>query len=544
MVAAAKTALPTVNDPSSSMQLNNSSKQFSTALTDLRTAVTKARDTCGPLELDSALDMLYGLKEELDAFSGAVDASELKPLPGETAENTAQQFSATSKAVGSNMAQLLTAVNQGDEKHTGMAARSTAVALQDLTDAVRGVAATSNQPEQQHKIIDSAKEVVVQAITLIEEARSAATNPQDIAIQQRVTQIARDVSQSLSKCAGCLPGQKDVDEAIHSINSASEMLEGERYPRSDKSYHELQTMLGSAAADLNDAAGEVVGTARESPTRLAWASKTYSTSFCYMMNVGMEMAGQTKDTETRSQMIVSLKNITLVSGKLLTVAKTANADPSAPNAKNNLTAAARAVTEAINGLVDVCTASAPGQKECDNAVRAIQSTRSLLEKPNEPVNDMSYFECLDTVMEKSKSLGDGMTGIANNAKKSEHEPFGEAVKDVSNAITGLVEAAAQAAYLVGVSDPSSVAGRSGLVDQAAFARASQVPSSLVYFMVQLQFFLQFLIISGHSVSLSRTVKSQQHSTASFVRCYGYRQTHEFSVQRLQSGLVQDDESSG
>lgn len=150
------------------------------------------------------------------------------------------------------------------------------------------------------------------------------------------------------------------------------------------------------------------------------------------------------------------------------------ADPSAPNVKNQLTAAARAVTDAINGLVDVCTASAPGQKECDNAVRAIQTTRSLLENPNEPVNDMSYFECLETVMERSKSLGDGMTGIANNAKRSEHEPFGEAVKDVSDAITGLVEAAAQAAYLVGVSDPSSVAGRAGLVDQAAFARASQV----------------------------------------------------------------------
>ena len=116
----------------------------------------------------------------------------------------------------------------------------------------------------------------------------------------------------------------------------------------------------------------------------------------------------------------------------------------------------------------------PGQKECDNAVRAIQSTRSLLENPNESINDMSYFECLETVMDKSKNLGDGMTGIANNAKKSEHEPFGEAVKDVANAITGLVESAAQAAFLVGVSEPSSAAGRSGLVDQAAFARASQV----------------------------------------------------------------------
>lgn len=130
MVAAAKTALPTVNDPSSSMQLSNSSKQFSQALTDLRTVVTKARDACGPLELDSALDMLYGLRQELDAFDRAVDAGELKPLPGETAEVAAQQFNAASKAVGSNMAQLLTAVNQADEKYTGMAARTTAVALQ------------------------------------------------------------------------------------------------------------------------------------------------------------------------------------------------------------------------------------------------------------------------------------------------------------------------------------------------------------------------------------------------------------------------------
>ena len=77
-------------------------------------------------------------------------------------------------------------------------------------------------------------------------------------------------------------------------------------------------------------------------------------------------------------------------------------------------------------------------------------------------------------MEKSKALGDGMTGIANHAKKSEHEEFGDAVRGVSDAICGLVEAASQAAYLVGVADPSSVAGRKGLVDQTQFYKASQV----------------------------------------------------------------------
>merc|ERR1719495_741235 len=65
-----------------------------------------------------------------------------------------------------------------------------------------------------------------------------------------------------------------------------------------------------------------------------------------------------------------------------------------------------------------------------------------------------------------------MTGIANHAKKSEHEEFGVAVKEVANAIVGLIEAAAQATYLVGISDPTSIAGKRGLVDQSAFMRAS------------------------------------------------------------------------
>ena len=120
------------------------------------------------------------------------------------------------------------------------------------------------------------------------------------------------------------------------------------------------------------------------------------------------------------------------------------------------------------------TSAAPGQKECDSAVRAIQSSRHILENVTQPISDVSYFECLDIVMDKSKALGDCMTGIANHAKKSEHEEFGEAVKGVSEAICGLVEAAAQSAYLVGVADPSSVAGRRGLVDQNQFMRAYQV----------------------------------------------------------------------
>ena len=60
---------------------------------------------------------------------------------------------------------------------------------------------------------------------------------------------------------------------------------------------------------------------------------------------------------------------------------------------------------------DVCSSDlAPGQKECDSALREIQAASTLLDTPNEPVNDNSYFQCLDTVIDKSTLLGQAMTG--------------------------------------------------------------------------------------------------------------------------------------
>ncbi|XP_049847483.1 talin-1 isoform X1 [Schistocerca gregaria] len=472
-VQSARTVLPTVTDQASARQLSTASNQLGAALADLRSAVGRAREACGVLELESAAEVIRNLKMELQAFQRA---TELRPLPGETAESASLQLGATSKSVAANMSQLVTAAVQGNENYTGIAARNTSNSLRDLTVAVRGVAATTSNKETKAKIIDNAEEVMDHSLELIEQARYVLKNLDQPDNTQKLSRVVKEVSQSLSKCVGCLPGQKDVDEAIHSITDASMILEKGEFPVTNKSYGQLQQELNSAAANLNDASAEVVQSVH-SPAQLAASSRQFGSAFGDLIGVSMEMAGQTKDKEVQGQMVVSLKNVSMSSSKLLVTAKTVAADPTAPNAKNQLTAAARGVTDSINYLIDVCTSAAPGQKECDNAIRNIQSMRPLLDNPSEPVNDSTYFECLDTVMEKSKSLGDGMTGIANHAKESQHEQFGESVKSVSSSICGLVEAAAQAAYLVGVSDPSSVAGRPGLVDQAQFARAAQAIQS-------------------------------------------------------------------
>ncbi|XP_053983421.1 talin-1 isoform X2 [Hylaeus volcanicus] len=466
VVKAARAVLPTVTDQASALQLNNTSQQLGASLSDLRSAVTRAREACGGLELDAAEELISSLKDELGEFYRAVEAASLRPLPDETTESTALRLGATSKKVGFAMAQLLSAAKQGNENYTGSAARETASALKDLTYAVRGVAATSNQPEMQKKVLMTADDVILKSLRLVKEAKRALKND-----EANLVAAAKDVSNSLNKCVSCLPGQRDVDEAIKNIDDMVQVLGMNEFPQTNKSYGQLQSDLNNAAANLNDASSSVVSSVR-SPVQLANSSKQFTNAFGDLLDVGMEMAGQTT-IETRSQMVVSLKNVSMTSSKLLVTAKSVAADPGAPNAKNQLSAAARAVTDSINYLVDVCTSAAPGQNECDNAIRNIQSMRSLLDNPSEPISDASYFECLETVMEKSKSLGDGMTGIANHAKKSEHEQFSVAVRGVSSSICGLIEAAAQAAYLAGVSDPTSVAGKPGLVDQAQFLRAAQ-----------------------------------------------------------------------
>ncbi|XP_046826022.1 talin-1 isoform X2 [Vespa velutina] len=471
VIKAARAVLPTVTDQASAMQLNNTSQQLGSSLADLRSAVTRAREACGGLELDAAEELINSLKDELKEFYQAVEAASLRPLPEETTESTALRLGSTSKNVGYAMAQLLSAAKQGNENYTGSAARETASALKDLTYAVRGVAATSDQPETQKKVLMTADDVILRSLHLVQEARRALKNPDNPENEANLAAVAKDVSHSLNKCVSCLPGQRDVDDAIHTIDDMSQVLNMNEFPHTDKNYGQLQNDLNNAAANLNDASSNVVSSVR-SPVQLASSSKQFSNAFGDLLGVGMEMASQTT-IETRSQMVVSLKNVSMTSSKLLTTAKSVAADPSAPNAKNQLSAAARAVTDSINYLVDVCTSAAPGQNECDNAIRNIQSMASLLDNPSEPISDASYFECLEIVMEKSKSLGDGMTGIANHAKKSEHEQFSVAVRGVSSSICGLIEAAAQAAYLVGVSDPTSVAGKPGLVDQAQFLRAAQ-----------------------------------------------------------------------
>uniref|UniRef100_A0A6A7G0J5 Talin-2-like isoform X3 n=2 Tax=Hirondellea gigas TaxID=1518452 RepID=A0A6A7G0J5_9CRUS len=471
MAGSVKAALPTVTDPATNLQLTNCNRQYVTVLSELRSALGKAEEACGSGELQAAMQTCTELDQQLQVLQ---QRPANQPLPGETLQKSMQDVTNLSRTVGAGLAQLLTAATQGSQQDSGTAARDTANSLQQLTSAARAVQATTGQPQQ--SLMIACRTVMHRCHSLLQEAHvllstDAGAGHRGSRDHQQLALAARSVSEALNSTVNCLPSNLAVDEAVVSISHYVSSLEVRLQQTTvTKTYALLQEELQQAAHRLESAGADVVTAARTAPQQLAPASKSMSNALGDVVGAGLGVAS-TQTQEVRGNIVISLKTVSTASSKLLTTAKSAASDSGSSTNKTSLQQAARALTEAINGLIDVCTTSAPGQNECDSAVRAIQSTKSLLKHPSEPINNSSYYECLDSVMERSKCLGDAMTGIANHAKNLQHEQFGVSVKEVSTAICGLVEAAGQAAYLVAISDPSSVAGRPGLLDQNAFGRA-------------------------------------------------------------------------
>ena len=187
-------------------------------------------------------------------------------------------------------------------------------------------------------------------------------------------QAAKAVSQALNAVVNCLPGTRDVDQAIKAIATASQSLQSKQvlelvriantnvvlfqYPDSKgEAYQVLQNNLSAAAASLNIAGSELVAGSRGTPEQLAKASTNVATKYqelltvrdcsirvCYLclcIQAGLTLAGASKDQDIQNSIVGYLRSISVASSKLLLAAKGLSADPNAPNVQNQLAAAAR-----------------------------------------------------------------------------------------------------------------------------------------------------------------------------------------------------------
>ncbi len=143
LVHSGRAAVPSIGDQSASMQLSHTTQVLSESLAELRTSVTHVQElSSGVPEIDNAILVVRGLDGELREFGRTAAEGRLQPVPGETAEGSSVQLSSSTKAVGSALAQMLSATSQGDERYAGSNARDAAEGLRQLTGGIHGICAT------------------------------------------------------------------------------------------------------------------------------------------------------------------------------------------------------------------------------------------------------------------------------------------------------------------------------------------------------------------------------------------------------------------
>lgn len=351
VASSARAFYPTVQNNAASQHLSDCALNLTHSIHELGSAAARAREACGGQELDSAIDCVNSLRGILNNTRNAYDRNELRPLPGETSESTSNQLVKSAKAVSLAVSQLLSAISQNERLYAGVAGRDTALALGEFTKNIRSVVATGGSAD----LIDSADNVIINSMRLMEEAQNALQSPINSSMLQ---ECARDVTNALQRCIECLPGQREVDEALRVVNELSEIINLGEFPPTQKPYVQLQNELKVVADNLNSASGEVAK-AYSSPAWLAMVSQNYSVVYKDLLSCALEMAGQTTDSVAQSNIVTGLRGISATSVSLLSTAKSIASDPNQLNAKGQLSSASRTVTESINYLVDVSTQAAP-----------------------------------------------------------------------------------------------------------------------------------------------------------------------------------------
>ncbi|CAF0748960.1 unnamed protein product [Brachionus calyciflorus] len=475
MLGLTRSILPSIVDEIKAIQLRNCSSQLTGSLNELKTCLSKAQELNGSFDSDLMIESIRQLKNELDEIKQAAFRSSLKPLPGETLELCEAQLAALSKTVGLSMAQMLTAAAQGNEIYTGISAKETLNSLKTFTNSIRAISACSTNKNYQDKLIDSAHLVLEQSITLVNESKQALLNQNNSSDnQQRLIYIARQIAQSLYECVNCLPGQKDIDDIINSLSQYSTILYSPSLtisPFNGDNLNQLEFDLNQIGLHLNHSSNQIYSDSRHASQNLSNSSNEFANWFEEFCKLGLQMASLHNNQQ---DFIQNLRELYSNSNKLLHSAKSILADPNALTSKQQLLWALKQVTQSINSIITLC--DLVDFKECDNTIRNIETIMNLVDNViSEPTCGtlISYYDCLEKIIEQSRLLGESVTGVANSCKSQNLEIFTKAIRDTSISLTGLVEASIHSAYLIGVSDAESKPGKSPILDSNQFINYSQ-----------------------------------------------------------------------
>ncbi|KAI8906214.1 hypothetical protein DFJ77DRAFT_477968 [Powellomyces hirtus] len=489
LLSTARVAAPTIADPPAQQQLQNAVAHISDNLVRLEKAFALADETSSGLELDSAMHSLAAYHQELR--SAAANPAQLQhPSTDPTGYNIAVSFTTgeTSqaelltavRALQADLSHLAGGVQQGNEKTAGSAATDAVAALQALSFAALALASADEDVAFRKELLGAANNVTGALASLLTSTKEAVDNPNRRgSFEQNAVKMTRAI-ESLTKY---LPGQRELDKSIATIQKVMSNIHQKGLIAnagqntgggSGANFQTTQNKLQAAASGMTVAANGLVLASRGTPDDLNTTASSFASAFTKLGDAATAYAGVMSDDAGRAKLATMLQEAGTRSHQMLDLTKLCAIDASNAQLRGQLMNATKGVSDSINSLLEVCSASAPGHAECNNAIQTLNVASSKLGSVNDAnVNGDTYAETVAKVSAQSKQLAGTLTSMSQNARAANVPKMAADAQDLANVISSLTEGNVRAAYLVGVADESSVPAIPPIVDQIAFQNAAR-----------------------------------------------------------------------
>uniref|UniRef100_A0A0N4ZUP8 FERM domain-containing protein n=1 Tax=Parastrongyloides trichosuri TaxID=131310 RepID=A0A0N4ZUP8_PARTI len=449
----ARRTVSSVPDQNVAANLQLSSQRLNEQLAELRVALNNAQHLNYDLTLIRSEEIINELDEELVEIAKSYASGSLTTLPHESAETSSENVMNSAKTLQSSLAQLISSKDSNDRQYVGASAVEVSYALREFTSSIHSVCSTRREtpvPE----IINRARKVVHDSGIIYEKIRENSSPMQ-------LCEAAENVTKSIKSCLDTLPDNITCDKALETITSLNDRTTSSDV-RKNISIEEIQRK----AESVIETTGKLMITVK-APEQSASIDCFVRAYTDFYTTVKEAIIINKAPSEWKEKQYSRVKETQKEACNVIKRVKEKINDLNTIQMQQGLIQSTKTLTETINTIVEEFSEEqqSPWIAECDNSLRQIESCKHILDNALYPINDKGYYESLDAVTDQAKKLGEGMTGIARHAKAVDTVSLCNSVKIASEAVCGLVESAAQSAYLVGVSETSSIPGKPALFDR-------------------------------------------------------------------------------
>ncbi|XP_075240900.1 talin-1-like isoform X4 [Convolutriloba macropyga] len=470
-----------------SQHLNQCASLFSTSLQALQDILLLAADLCGNYELDNAIIVADSCVRLLKESAQLAAENALRPPEGtQMADKQKLAVDANQACIDINesFAELLKNLANGNARGCNQSARAIANRFEQFAEDCKRVASLLDSRDEQIQLIQSAQNLIfegkltLQEIQHVMERGEGYLNNVQKASFLKKTKVA-DLDGAIQMFVSTLPGQKEFQTCSDIVNECNQSIQ--KAPTYDgpfntqfSSINELQANLHSVSGAFSDEINLLVHSCTKNPEGLPSSALQTAKNLHQFVLISLDFYLSSKDRNALEpqKMLQVLDKLVYSSSILLDTSRQVFATSGSSNSADTsaqlhpkLSASARAVVSGINAMLELVLQSSPGLKHCDSAIRNIELVSKMLQNPNRPINNRSYFENFENVMEQSRALGSNMSQLTFDANRGDLDQFGERVEATCQSICQLMEGAAQIAYLVGASDERSKPGKKALVDR-------------------------------------------------------------------------------